>query len=101
MALAGLGIMTPSEILAMYEEAEETVARVAEEAIQRPKLTSSAEVMASIVPPRRASPRLNRPATEERAALFAGGALLDAAGCVAPIAALHVDHGVGVGLLWV
>ncbi|MCH4151943.1 MAG: thiamine pyrophosphate-dependent enzyme [Sphingobium sp.] len=70
--LAGLGIMTPSEILAMYEEAEETVARVAEEAIQRPKLTSSAEVMASIVPPRRASPRLNRPATEERAALFAG-----------------------------
>jgi hypothetical protein len=35
------------------------------------------------------------------AALFGGGALLDAAGCVAPIAALHVDAQPGVALLWV
>ena len=36
-----------------------------------------------------------------RAALFGSGALLDAAGCVAPIAALHVDDSAGVALLWV
>ena len=34
------------------------------------------------------------------AAFFAGGAMLDAAGTMAPIAALHVPQDVGVGLLW-
>ncbi len=34
------------------------------------------------------------------AAFFGGGALLDAAGTMAPIAALHVDPSTGVALLW-
>lgn len=34
------------------------------------------------------------------AALFGSGALLDAAGTLAPVAALHVDTSTGVGLLW-
>lgn len=34
------------------------------------------------------------------AVFFGGGALLDAAGTLAPIAALHVDDAAGVALLW-
>ena len=34
------------------------------------------------------------------ASLFGLGALLDATGTMAPLAALHVEHPVGIGLLW-
>jgi 2-oxoisovalerate dehydrogenase E1 component len=49
------GVCSRAEILERYEHIGQTVRRVAEEAITRPKLRTAAEVMASIVPPRRAS----------------------------------------------
>jgi 2-oxoisovalerate dehydrogenase E1 component len=64
------GIASPAQILDIYEETEARLSRIAEEAITRPKLTSSAEVMASIVPPARGKARANTPAPEQRDALF-------------------------------
>src|SRR5688572_16434486 len=69
--LAEQGIMSASEILDVYNETETRLARVAEQAIARPKLTTSREVMASLVPPRREPARANRPTPDERGALFA------------------------------
>jgi 2-oxoisovalerate dehydrogenase E1 component len=59
------------QILEIYHETESTLTRIAEQAITRPKLTKSAEVMASIVPPSRPPALANTPAPEERTALFA------------------------------
>lgn len=64
-------ILSAGEILDIYNETEATLARIGEQAIARPKLTSSAAVMASIVPPKRAGIRANTPSPEERKALFA------------------------------
>ncbi|HEX8670061.1 MAG TPA: thiamine pyrophosphate-dependent enzyme [Allosphingosinicella sp.] len=65
------GLLSSRQILDLYEETEATLARVAEEAIRRPRLTSSRAVMASIVPPGRERPAPNRPSPEQREALFA------------------------------
>ena len=65
------GIATPADLLDIYDQTEARLARIAEEAIQRPKLTSSAQVMSSIVPPKRAPARANTPTPEQREALFA------------------------------
>ena len=51
--LVDIGVLTPNQILEMYEDVGESIARVAEEAIKRPRLTTSAEVMRAIVPPSR------------------------------------------------
>ena len=56
-----------AEILDIYNETEATLTRIAEQAIKRPKLTTSAEVMASIVPPKRDAALGNTPSPEERA----------------------------------
>jgi 2-oxoisovalerate dehydrogenase E1 component len=72
--ITDLGLMRPDQLLDLYEEVGETIDRVAEEAIRRPKLTTSAQVMASLVPPRRTRPRDNGPSAEQRAALFASDA---------------------------
>jgi 2-oxoisovalerate dehydrogenase E1 component len=64
-------ILAESEILDIYNETEATLNRLAAEAIKRPKITTSSEVMASIVPPKRESVRANTPSPEERKALFA------------------------------
>ena len=64
-------IVSGPQILDVYRQTEATLERVAEQAIARPKLTSSAEVMASIVPPARAAVRANLPTPEQRDALFA------------------------------
>lgn len=61
----------PDELLAIYDQAEATLARAAELAIARPKLDSAAAVMASIVPPPAAPPPAHVPSAEERTALFA------------------------------
>lgn len=47
------GIMSATEVLAVYNGIEAEVAEVAEEVITRPKLQTASEVMASIVPPKR------------------------------------------------
>lgn len=64
------GLMTAKEIAEAYEEIGATLARQAEAAILRPKLTTSAEVMASIIPPKRIMPPANTPADEDREAMF-------------------------------
>ena len=65
------GLLTGAEILDAYNEMEATLDRIAEQAIKRPKLTTSAEVMASIIPPKRDLPIGNAPSPEDRSALFA------------------------------
>ncbi len=65
------GIMSEKDILDIYHETEATLARIGEQAIARPKLTTSAAVMASIAPPKRSPERANTPSPEQREALFA------------------------------
>ncbi|HEX6376695.1 MAG TPA: thiamine pyrophosphate-dependent enzyme [Allosphingosinicella sp.] len=64
------GLLSGGEILDIYDQTEATLARIAEQAIARPKLTTSREVMASIVPPKRGPVRANTPTPEQREALF-------------------------------
>jgi len=64
-------LLSAEQVLDIYNETEATLARIGEQAIARPKLTTSAAVMASIVPPERAEIRANTPSPEERQALFA------------------------------
>ncbi|HLL31754.1 MAG TPA: thiamine pyrophosphate-dependent enzyme [Allosphingosinicella sp.] len=64
-------LLSERDILDIYNETEATLARVAEQAIARPKLATSREVMASIVPPKRVPARANTPTREQREALFA------------------------------
>ncbi|MES2337754.1 MAG: thiamine pyrophosphate-dependent enzyme [Pseudomonadota bacterium] len=59
------------ELLAIYHAAEARLARSAELAIARPKLSTSADVMASIVPPKITPRPAHTPSSEERTALFA------------------------------
>jgi 2-oxoisovalerate dehydrogenase E1 component len=64
-------LLSQRQILDIYEETEATLARIAEQAIARPKLTTSKDVMATIVPPKRPPARANTPSPEQREALFA------------------------------
>ena len=73
--VTGLGVLTREEVLKLYDETGAACARIAEQAIQRPKLTTAAEVMASLVPPKRTPAPSNGPSAEARAAVFAGEAL--------------------------
>jgi 2-oxoisovalerate dehydrogenase E1 component len=63
-------LLSARDILDIYNRAEATLTRVAEQAIARPRLTSSREVMASLVPPKRGPVRANTPTPEQRDALF-------------------------------
>jgi len=64
-------VLAPDQLLDIYHGVEATLERIAAEAIRRPKLTTSAQVMASIVPPKRPSATANTPTPEQRDALFA------------------------------
>lgn len=68
--LVGPGILSPEEALAIYQETCERVERVAARAVERPKLRTRAEVMASVIPPKRACRPLNGPSDEAREAAF-------------------------------
>jgi 2-oxoisovalerate dehydrogenase E1 component len=68
------GLMKPTEIAALYQDIGSTLARQAEDAIRRPKLTSRAAVRASLIPPKRNLPRANTPPTDARTAMFASDA---------------------------
>ncbi|WP_260295816.1 thiamine pyrophosphate-dependent enzyme [Sedimenticola hydrogenitrophicus] len=70
--LAQAGALTPAAALAVYEETNERVARIAAEVVRRPRLRSAAEVMASLVPPPRRCTPVGRPGTATRAAAFGG-----------------------------
>ena len=64
------GVLTPAEALSIYEETNARVARIAGEAVKRPRLKTAGDVMASLVPPRRACKPTNGPSAEARAAAF-------------------------------
>lgn len=74
--LIGNGILTGDDVLDTYNGVEETLARMADEAVKRPKLESPEEIMASIVPRARETwPQTKVPA-DVRAAAFAEDELL-------------------------
>lgn len=64
------GVLTADEVLSIYIETEEQCARVAEEVIQQQRLSTSQEVMASIVPPKRECKLTNGPSEEARETAF-------------------------------
>ena len=61
-------ILTVDDILTRYENMNARVERVAEAAIQRPRLKTADEVMESLVPPSRTSTDTTAPSAETRAA---------------------------------
>lgn len=66
------GIMTPQEILGLYSGLEQRIARIAEQAIGRPKLTTAKAVMAPLVPPAKSHlPAMPIADQENRDAIFA------------------------------
>ncbi|MBL9046157.1 MAG: MFS transporter [Tabrizicola sp.] len=66
------GVMAPDQALAIYQETLDRVARVAGDAVKRPRLKTAKEVMASIIPPRRQNRPTNGPTPEARAQAFGG-----------------------------
>ena len=57
-------------VLDIYNGIDSDVAKMAEQVIKRPKLKTSTEVMASLVPPKRKNAKTNGPSAEARAACF-------------------------------
>ncbi|MDP2739728.1 MAG: thiamine pyrophosphate-dependent enzyme [Pseudorhodobacter sp.] len=70
--LDAAGALTPDQALAIYHETDARVARIAAEAVTRPRLKTAADVMASLIPPKRACKPTNGPTAEARAAAFGG-----------------------------
>jgi 2-oxoisovalerate dehydrogenase E1 component len=66
------GALSPDAALAIYRETLERVERIAADAVKRPRLSSAAEVMASLIPPKRACKPSNGPSAEARAAVGLG-----------------------------
>ena len=66
------GVVTPDQALAIYTDTCARVARVADQAITRPRLQTAADVMASLIPPPRPCQPTNGPSPEARAAVFSG-----------------------------
>ena len=64
------GALDPDGALAIYDNTLARVTRVSEQAAARPRLAGAADVMASIVPPKRACRATNFPARERRAEAF-------------------------------
>ncbi|NNF71971.1 MAG: MFS transporter [Rhodobacteraceae bacterium] len=68
--LRDAGALSPGDALALYDEIGEDCARLAEKAVKRPRLESAADVMASLIPPRRDCAPTNGPSESARAAVF-------------------------------
>ncbi len=64
------GVMTPDQALAVYRDTCARVERVAADAIQRPRLQTAKQVMASLIPPPRPNRPTNGPTPEARAQAF-------------------------------
>ncbi|SHK80612.1 branched-chain alpha-keto acid dehydrogenase E1 component [Roseovarius marisflavi] len=64
------GCATKTDILELYQSVFDETSSKGQEAIKRPKLSSAADVMASIIPPKRELARVNGPDPEARAASF-------------------------------
>ncbi|SPH23666.1 Pyruvate dehydrogenase E1 component subunit beta [Defluviimonas aquaemixtae] len=68
--MAEAGALGSAEALAIYEETNARVARVAARAVARPRLTTAKDVMTSLIPPKRLCRPTNGPSAEARAAAF-------------------------------
>ncbi len=68
--LIDAGALDAGKALAIYTETLDAVAQAADDAVTRPHLKSAADVMASIVPPKRACALVNGPSDARRAELF-------------------------------
>lgn len=66
------GALSPDQALAIYQETNDRVSRVAAQAVTRPRLQTAAQVMASLIPPKRACKPTNGPTPEARAQAFGG-----------------------------
>ncbi len=64
------GAMQPDEALIVYNDTCARVARVADQAITRPRLQNAKEVMAALIPPKRPCIATNIPTPERRAEVF-------------------------------
>lgn len=64
------GAMAPDAALQIYHDTNARVARIATEAVTRPRLRTAADVMASIIPPKRLCKPTNGPSPEARAQAF-------------------------------
>ncbi len=64
------GALAPDAALKVYTDTCAEVARLADLAISRPRLKTAADVVASLIPPKRACAPTNGPAPEARAAAF-------------------------------
>ena len=66
------GAMSPEQALSVYNDTCARVARVADQAITRPRLQNAKEVMASLIPLARPCAPTNGPTPERRAEVFGG-----------------------------
>jgi 2-oxoisovalerate dehydrogenase E1 component len=64
------GALGAEDALAIYTQTVDDVAQAAAEVVTRPHLKTASDVMASIVPPKRACAPTNGPSTEARSTLF-------------------------------
>ncbi|WP_372884487.1 dehydrogenase E1 component subunit alpha/beta [Shimia sp.] len=72
--LIGAGVLSAAEAQAIYDETEAQCARVAEEVVTRPRLSSAKDVMASLIPPKRHCAPSNGPSDQARLAAFGSDA---------------------------
>jgi len=61
---------TSEDALEIYQQTEARCTRIAAQAVQRPHLKTAADVVASLIPPKRACSPTNGPSTAERNAAF-------------------------------
>lgn len=66
------GALTPADALAIYDQTEARVERIAAEVVTRPRLKSAAQVMEHLIPPPRTHRPDNGPTAEGRSAAFGG-----------------------------
>ncbi len=64
------GALAPARALSIYEETNARVARIAGDAVTRPRLKTAGDVMTSIIPPKRLCCPTNGPTPEARAVAF-------------------------------
>jgi len=70
--LAEHGALAPEAALEIYNDTNARVARVADQAVTRPRLQTASDVMESLIPPARACAASNGPAPDRRAEVFGG-----------------------------
>ncbi|MEJ6392811.1 thiamine pyrophosphate-dependent enzyme [Gymnodinialimonas sp. 2305UL16-5] len=68
--LRDAGAMPPDAALKVYQDTNDRVARIATQAVTRPRLKTAQDVMASLIPPPRPCAPTNGPSAEARAAAF-------------------------------